>query len=425
MDTTTQQLSSKEAKAGLRLEYLDGIRALAALYVLVAHALASVPVKIPTDSTSSRVIAKVLGVFIEYSTYAVVVFIVVSGYSLMLPVVRSADGKLRGGLGSYFKRRALRILPPYYVTVAVCLLSTALIPGLQQKTGVFWDPASNPFKPEGLLGNALLVLNWTAMVGPQWNAIVSPQLWSIHIEWQIYFVFALLLLPVWRRWGIVATVVVAHVVSVLPFYYLSDYFYNSSLPFLALFALGMLGACLSFSEEPFERKLRERLPWRGLVPVLGAAFGVYVLVGDETRWVKDSLLSLATICLLTGYARLERGKDGQVAPGRKPFLFRLLTGPVMMSIGIFSYSLYLIHAPIVAIVGVVANELNLSVVGSYVFVSGLGIGLSLAAAYVFYLLVERHFISGQPRIGLGKQKKEEEQAGALLTKRVAGVRVAE
>lgn len=41
----------------------------------------------------------------------------------MIPVARG-DGQLRGGLRAFFKRRAWRILSPYYITL---VLSLALI----------------------------------------------------------------------------------------------------------------------------------------------------------------------------------------------------------------------------------------------------------------------------------------------------------
>lgn len=80
----------------VRLDFLDGLRGLAALYVVMHHtwdemgwqgrqALLPLPVQ------------HVMSFFMPGS-FAVTIFIVLSGYCLMLPVVRSEDLSLRGEL---------------------------------------------------------------------------------------------------------------------------------------------------------------------------------------------------------------------------------------------------------------------------------------------------------------------------------------
>lgn len=378
----TELIVTSKSQA-LRIEYLDGIRAVAALYVMLAHALASIRLKIPVDTTFGRVANALVVGFIQHSGYSVVVFIVVSGYSLMLPVVRSSRSRLPGGLKKYLGRRAWRILPPYYLTVALALLCTLLIPGLNRKANVFWDASADPFHPDIILNNLLLIWNWIGSDGQ----IVSPQLWSIHIEWQIYFVFALVLLPVWRRWGSLAAVALAYGLALTAWLFLKERFSFTGVWFLGLFSLGMLAASLNFSSRPREQFWLRQLPWTRLAAIF---FGVFVGSNfiTETRWLKDSLLSLATICLIIYYTRL------QTQPYRpKPLFYRLLNTYPLRSIGAFSYSLYLVHAPIVASVGVLAAHLRLPLVETYLVVGGLGSLLSICGAYLFYLLVERRFIS--------------------------------
>lgn len=70
----------------------------------------------------------------QYGHSAVATFIVLSGFSLMLPIARSSEETLKGGMLGYLKRRSLRILPPYYVALGLSLLLIALVPGLH-KTG--------------------------------------------------------------------------------------------------------------------------------------------------------------------------------------------------------------------------------------------------------------------------------------------------
>ena len=52
-------------------------------------------------------------------------FIVLSGYSLMIPAARNG-GELVGGFRRYIFRRARRILPPYYAAL-ICSIALILV----------------------------------------------------------------------------------------------------------------------------------------------------------------------------------------------------------------------------------------------------------------------------------------------------------
>src|SRR5436853_35532 len=71
--------------------------------------------------------------WLYFGHFGVVVFIVLSGFCLMLPVVRG-DGTLRGGIAAFFKRRTLRIVPPYYVAIGLSLLLIVTLIGNQTGT---------------------------------------------------------------------------------------------------------------------------------------------------------------------------------------------------------------------------------------------------------------------------------------------------
>lgn len=101
------QLLERPSEKRLRLHYLDGLRGLAALYVVLVHVEPSMGGQLPVWI---ELFVKTLG----YGRVSVVIFIVLSGYVLMMPVVRSQSGNLSGSLIDYIKRRSRRILPPFY-----------------------------------------------------------------------------------------------------------------------------------------------------------------------------------------------------------------------------------------------------------------------------------------------------------------------
>lgn len=165
----------------VRLDYLDGLRGIAALYVVFHHALMEIDFHLDGAGLPSGVAHAVGGLL--YGQIGVDIFIVLSGYCLMLPIARSDNGALRGGLGAYFVRRARRILPPYFAVLAACLALLRLFPWLIHASSVRWPGNRDPFSPFHLLSHVLLIHNWDRDAA----VAIDYPMWSVASEWQIYF----------------------------------------------------------------------------------------------------------------------------------------------------------------------------------------------------------------------------------------------
>ena len=115
-ETPTKIDTTAGVRPRLRLDFLDGLRGLAALYVLLYHA--SLRAGVLAAAAPAQPVAKAISVLhfclLGYGHLAVAVFIVLSGYCLMLPVARTEGAVLPGGALAFIQRRARRILPPYY-----------------------------------------------------------------------------------------------------------------------------------------------------------------------------------------------------------------------------------------------------------------------------------------------------------------------
>ena len=85
-----------------RLIFLDGLRGFTALYVVLHHIHSEL---VQHGLTGTFEIATR---FLQLGHYAVGVFIVISGFSLMLPVAMSSNLHIDGGLLRYLSRRARR-----------------------------------------------------------------------------------------------------------------------------------------------------------------------------------------------------------------------------------------------------------------------------------------------------------------------------
>ena len=163
-----------------------------------------------------------------YGRFAVVVFIVLSGFSLALSPAR--HGWRLDAFSRFAQRRARRILPAYWAALAFSLAVAWLIVP---------QPGHGVPDAKSVLVNGLLVQNIVGAHSP------NAAFWSMAVEAQLYLLFPLLLLIVRRRGAIVmlaaVTLIVAAVGIVGPHVARLDTFVIHSPPDLAaLFAVGIL-----------------------------------------------------------------------------------------------------------------------------------------------------------------------------------------
>src|SRR5690242_3496285 len=98
-----------EDRTAGRLVGLDGVRGIAALFVVLHHCYL-----MSFDGFPNNTGPAALG-FLLYGHFAVVVFIALSGFSLAVSPARH-DWQL-GGVSRFAQRRAWRILPPYWAAL--------------------------------------------------------------------------------------------------------------------------------------------------------------------------------------------------------------------------------------------------------------------------------------------------------------------
>ena len=293
-----------------RLAGLDGVRGLAALFVVVNHVFLRAFPGYPVDR------APFWAAWFIYGRFAVVVFIVLSGFSLALSPAR--HGWRLDGVSRFARRRAWRILPPYWAALVFSLAVAWLLVS---------PPGQGSPDRSSVIVTGLLVQNLVGAPSP------NRAFWSIAVEAQLYVLFPLLLLMVRRRGAILmvaaVTLVVAMVGIVGPHVSHLDVFVIQSAPDMAaLFAVGILAAGIVGASGA-----RRSWPWTWLA--LAAAAPVLVTIWwqgsvwtlDHLLWV-DLTLGPAVGCLLAGLA------TGQPAP-----LLRLLDARPMRSLGLSSYSL--------------------------------------------------------------------------------------
>jgi peptidoglycan/LPS O-acetylase OafA/YrhL len=375
-------------KEALRLEYLDGLRAVAALYVLLFHAGVGF-----LDSTRPlHGFARNVQRALSYGHDAVAVFIVLSGYCLMLPVARApVPGQLVRGIPNYIARRAWRILPPYFATLAGSLLLIAAMPVLETPTKTIWADSFPAFGFGPIVSHLLLIHN----LSPAWATTINGPLWSVATEWQIYFFFPFLLLPIWRRFGAASTTLTAFALGAALTWLAPSAARSASSWYLGLFALGMCAAGIDFAARPAELWLRERVPWRFVALGLLAAVlcGVTVLI---KYWFRFMPYSDALVGATTASALLYLTPHALRTEKQHPLPLRILQSRPLVALGRFSYSLYLTHLPIVALCYFGLHPLGLSAEAEMASLILLSLPLSVLFSYAFFWVFERRFVGAPP-----------------------------
>lgn len=364
------------------VDVVDGLRGVAALFVVLHHVW---QYSVTDPDSSAPGWFRIFNV-LEYGSFAVAVFIVVSGLCLMLPALRHGASLGPGGLGEFARRRSRRILPPYFAMLALAMVLIALVPALRRVSSTPWNITLPSFSVGNVTSHLLMVHNWFA----DWEYAFNPPLWTIALEFQIYFVFALLLLPVWRRWGPVVTLGTATAVMAVP-WALGRGFARPWM--LVLFVFGMIAASV-ITGVGAAASWRTAVPWR---PVAGAAIVAVPVVVAVSRRLDSEELALALqhvtvgIATAAGLIVMAGGGGGRRQRGG---VARFLAWRPVRSLGLFSFSLYLVHYPIVALVTIVGiRPLDLDVPTTFAVLMVTAVPASLAAAYGFHVLVERRFLN--------------------------------
>ena len=361
------------------LGFLDGVRGVACLYVMLHHFLLDLPAK-------SR-----LGVLLQdlfsQGHCAVDVFIVLSGYCLALPMLNVA-GTIP--LWPFIRRRALRILPTYYISMIVCLVLIKTLVG--QRTGTNWD-ASLPVSGRDIALHVLLIHEWSTRAAFHIN---SP-FWSIGVEWKIYFLFPALL-ALRGRLGATKTAALAVGLGYAAWWLinrlnvLNPSAWGSSPYYVGLFALGIWAADLSLPAH--WSKLQSRTALLCFSAWTLATLGVIVL-----NYVRD--WTLAPIQILSGAVGLWAASAlALLRAGVFPRARKALSTRPFVFMGKIGYTTYLIHAPLAQFVyQYVYLPSHLNATLSTLLMPLIFVGLTLAIAVPFYRLFERPFHELSRRAG--------------------------
>jgi len=337
------------------IQYCRGV---AALMVVLFHLGAAL-------SADRYFGARIFGVPFHFGDSGVAFFFVLSGF--IIAWVHGRDVDRPGRFAAYAFKRALRIYPPYWIVFAGVYLLAIASPSL--RSTVLLDPGT-------LLKSLLLVPQSSAVVGGI-GAPVIIVAWSLQYEVVFYAVMGLFILS--RTLGLLAVAAIgANWCACLwgTCSFPRDFAANN---FLFLFIFGVLIAAIARSRTKIDRPL-----WIGL---LGAGTFVVAAIIDELTQADFVLLDrrlvfgFASSILILGLVRAEGA--GMIRP-RSAFLALL---------GDASYSLYLVHFPLISALCKLVVALGLTGVLGATVAFPVILASCLLVAMALHLYVEKPLLA--------------------------------
>jgi peptidoglycan/LPS O-acetylase OafA/YrhL len=377
-------------------ELLDSLRGLAAFYVLLTHArlflFASAGTIVALDGDILlRATAYVLGLT-RYGHAAVILFFLVSGYAIHFRQAHrlAAGTAAMDSWRDYAVRRLRRIYPPLIAAVALTVLFAEV--GSRINPAFYSHAAQNP--DFGYIGmpTAAEVIGTLAFV----QDFVTPQLmsngalWSLAFEGFFYVTYPLTLflsirlgpsrsLGLFAAAGAAAAIASGAGVDFGP------------LRLIAYWPAWVAGAFIADARAG--RVVVPRWLWQATA-LGGASLALALTLGlaatgqgaNESRW--DILWTIAAFGPLGWIAAARHGDRTQGLVTRALGPFRAL--------GAMSYSLYVVHFPVVAFLSAVWLSRTDAMPRS-LWLYFIGIGCALALAYVVYRVAERPFVARRYR----------------------------
>jgi peptidoglycan/LPS O-acetylase OafA/YrhL len=349
-----------------RFPLIDGLRAVAAIGVLVTHSAISSGL-VTTSATGYR--------YAQRLEVGVTIFFVISGFVLYRPFLLA-----RVDAGRYAWRRALRIVPAYWIALTV----TAIVLG----HGVFANPLpfygfGQIYSQDTLTGG--LIQAWTLDIEVTFYVFLPLWAWLVSrasLRTQVYALAGLAAASLaWKA---------AFVWSGSPRQVVDSPWLHSLPAYLDQFALGMGLAIASL------KPVRARYPvllW-GLAALAFWVVSVRIGIGRELfePYTRRQYMAKHVLYAIIGASLV--GAAVLATPG-KGVVGRVLGNPLALWLGLISYGIYLWHVTVLQIGEEIGFQRSLHW-HPFLVVTALALVLTCAVSAASWYLAERPLLRLKP-----------------------------
>ena len=352
----------------LRVDRLDVIRGLSILFVFIFH-LSQLYVNyvemqmIDKSVYIPKLIIKLFSVspFGQGGTIGVFLFFLLSGYLIHSRYSYQSQILWK----DFYLKRFWRIVP-IYVLVLVCFY--------------FFSLNSNNLEIYDLLLHLFFAHNFDSSIFYS----INPSFWSLAIEVQFYLLFPLLVV-LYRKIGVFNVTLIFILISILGqnIVFINQFAFFSTLKFLYIWMFGGV-----ISQYQNELKVYFKFKYIDLfllIFILCYSRLMYknILVTNVSFYYIITFLLVSIIfCYL-----LFKGKISILIP------FKVYVKKILILFGAMSYSLYLIHQPLLPIIHKITFYITSYPYFNYLIDIFIIFGVIVLISYVSYTFIESSFIS--------------------------------
>lgn len=307
-------LPTNPVKPAIRFAFIDGLRGLAALGIAGYHIWRYEPAPYPSEDLVPEVIEEIL----LRSWIGVQFLLVISGFVIAY-TLRDTWITPREAL-SFLGRRIVRLVPPYWFTIFLVVLVSAV--------GASWWGLPSPFEDSLTVGRVLAHMGF--MQDVLGHTPLSAGIWTVCIEMQFYVVYVL-------AWGLAQRFLARR--DVTP-------------PRPSAWGALLIFAPWALASLVYWNRLDSTEPW--VTHFLNAFF-----LGIVTWWVLDrtipTMAYVSVMCVVAVHLVVAWKVENALAltaalsifvAARTDHLHDWLNWRWLQFLGRTSYSLYLIHYPV-------------------------------------------------------------------------------
>ncbi len=377
-----------------RLLAIDMLRGIAALAVVISHLPFSWSGEMGLSGFARPALPHWMTGLSHAGASGVNLFLVLSGFCIHMQWARrGAQPNTEVSFFDFWKRRLRRLYPTYFVALAVTLIGLLVVklPSTRPMRGIADCVGYSSLSQ--LIADLVLLLVLAQNLNGASARVGNNPFWSLALEEQLYFLY----FPfVWVRrkygWRAALALVVGVTLTWRTAYANNVpgspvYWFSVGPAYWLDWVLGAIAVEVHLGHVKISKWWSSPLMLVGLV-LLAVGFnppawnepGVELWNFPFRSAVSDAWLSLASFVMVNLLCAIER--SGRL---RHNWLATRLR-----HVGLFSYSLYLVHVPLQGLVKQLAVKAGMqSVFG----ILGLRFAVSLLGGALFYWLVERFFLA--------------------------------
>lgn len=353
---------------------IDGLRAIAIISVLIFH----------LDAT-----------YLSGGFVGVDIFFVISGFLITGIIKNEIESTGSFSFKNFYIRRIRRLFPALIIIMLLTTIFAVLI----------LSPTHLASFGGSLISSLLSISNvffWIEADYFDVSAKLKPLLhtWSLSVEEQFYFIWPitlLLLLKIKSRLKIISFIIFISLISL----YMNERFDDGSVRFITNYLPSLKEYVANGSSTIFFL-----LPFRIYEFMIGALLVWIVSYNFKLKFINDILFVIGIVCIGYSVAYFNEkmlfpsyiallptiGAGLLIYAGNKSRLSVLLSNKIMAWIGLISYSLYLIHWPVIVFVKYLFQ--NTTVYDNLIIVA-----VSVMFAFLSYKFIEQPFRTKKHNLG--------------------------